>query len=72
MRNKNIWLSIIVTTTILVACNNSKENPSRKKLEVAAANASIKFQCPMECESDTSYTTSGNCPVCNMELQRMD
>lgn len=26
------------------------------------------YQCPMKCEGEKTYTTPGNCPVCNMKL----
>lgn len=26
------------------------------------------YQCPMKCEGDKVYDSSGNCPVCKMKL----
>ncbi len=26
------------------------------------------FQCPMKCEGEKTYSSPGNCPVCNMKL----
>lgn len=26
------------------------------------------FYCPMKCEGDITYTESGSCPVCKMDL----
>jgi len=28
----------------------------------------IGYQCPMKCEGDKVYDSSGNCPGCNMQL----
>lgn len=27
-----------------------------------------KYQCPMNCEGNKTYTQPGECPVCNMQL----
>lgn len=70
---KIIILSILIAATALVACNSkstTKETP--KTLVVASDTASIKYQCPMKCQGDTSYTTAGQCPVCEMDLEKLE
>lgn len=27
------------------------------------------YQCPMKCEKEKQYNTSGDCPVCGMKLK---
>lgn len=29
----------------------------------------VKYQCPMKCEKEKSYTKSGDCPICGMQLK---
>lgn len=68
---KTIILSTLIAAMALIACNSkstTKEAP--KTLVVATDTASVKYQCPMKCEGDTAYTTSGKCPVCEMDLER--
>jgi Cu(I)/Ag(I) efflux system membrane fusion protein len=31
-----------------------------------------QYACPMKCEGDKTYEKPGNCPVCNMKLQKVD
>jgi Cu2+-exporting ATPase len=31
-----------------------------------------KYQCPMKCEGDKTYTEEGRCPTCNMHLQQVE
>ncbi len=28
------------------------------------------FYCPVKCEGDKTYDVAGNCPVCNIQLER--
>jgi hypothetical protein len=30
-----------------------------------------KYQCPMHCEDDKTYSQPGECPVCKMQLVRV-
>ena len=36
--------------------------------DIAEAN----YQCPMKCEGDKTYSKEGNCPVCKMELKKVN
>lgn len=67
MRN---LLITIFTAVVFISCNNisNSNTTSAKPLVVATADATEKYQCPMNCQSDTAYTTAGQCPVCEMDL----
>ena len=41
--------------------NHQMSNPESK----------IVYQCPMKCEGDKTYNVPGNCPVCNMHLEKV-
>jgi len=30
------------------------------------------YQCPMKCEGDKTYTEAGQCPVCKMNLKKVE
>ena len=63
----------ILAAAIFVSCNSSNtNNTNTKPLVVATADATEKFQCPMKCQGDTAYTTAGKCPVCKMDLKKME
>ena len=34
--------------------------------------AEAGYQCPMKCEGDKTYAEAGNCPVCKMELKKVN
>lgn len=63
---------IVAAVAFATACNNSvNTNTTNTKLVVASDTASVKYQCPMQCQVDTVYTTAGQCPVCEMDLEKM-
>ena len=34
--------------------------------------AMTAYQCPMKCEEDKTYTEEGACPVCKMDLKKIE
>ena len=72
---KHIWITLILVTAI-ISCNtnNASEHKTgeHKGLVVASDSAGVKYQCPMQCEGDTAYTTPGQCPVCEMDLEKVE
>jgi len=64
---KKALLALAFTSLMLIACQNESKEPS-KSLVVASDSTNVNYECPMKCQSDTSYTTAGNCPICEMEL----
>jgi len=71
MRKTSLITGIAVA--IFASCNNNNttNNANDKALVVAADTAMVKYQCPMQCQGDTAYTTSGQCPVCEMDLEKV-
>ncbi len=65
-----VSMAIVFAVCILISCNSNSGNP--KQLVVASDTASVKYQCPMQCQGDTAYTTEGKCPVCKMDLEKAD
>lgn len=70
---RKICLIIIISVAIFASCNsnNTTNNTNDKALVVAADTATIKYRCPMQCQGDTAYTTAGQCPVCEMDLEKV-
>jgi acetolactate decarboxylase len=56
-----ILFSISVTQ---FACNNTNNKTTTK--------SKLLYQCPMKCEDDKTYDTMGKCPVCEMDLEKID
>jgi hypothetical protein len=62
----------ILAAAGFISCNSSNKNiANAKPLYVASDTAAVKYQCPMKCEGDTAYTTAGQCPVCEMDLEKV-
>ena len=34
--------------------------------------AEARYQCPMKCEGDKTYDKPGKCPVCKMDLKKVE
>ncbi len=57
-------LIVLLCFVALTSCKNDKSN--------SAITEQVVYQCPMKCEGKKTYNHSGNCPVCNMDLKRID
>ncbi len=61
-----IFAALLVMTTITTSCSGGeKENTEQ-------SNESGIYQCPMKCEGDKTYKQPGQCPVCNMDLEKVE
>lgn len=64
--------AIIAVVIVLQACN---QNGSEQKV---ISNEPIKeiphpdYQCPMDCEKGKVYHEEGKCPVCGMDLKKVE
>lgn len=57
----------LISLIILGACKDkAKEKTEETKTEVLAEN---RYQCPMDCEDGKTYSESGSCPVCKMDIK---
>lgn len=72
MKKSIITLSFSFLAAIFImACTsktseNKKDNPSTEQSDIAT------YQCSMKCEGDKTYDKPGQCPVCNMDLGRIE
>lgn len=66
-------LAIIVTVIALQACNNAdKNNKTENGSEAVKEIAHADYQCPMDCEKGKVYHEEGKCPVCGMDLAKVE
>lgn len=52
------------------ACKNSPKPTEKAKATEQVAVA--EYQCPMKCEGDKTYSEMGKCPVCGMDLKKIE
>lgn len=64
---------IIATLSMLIilsiaSCSGNKEKSNNDTTQTEMAH----YQCPMKCEGDKTYDKPGKCPVCNMDLAKVE
>ncbi|WP_456438700.1 SCO family protein [Psychroserpens sp.] len=64
MKIYKIIILVCVALFSFNSCKDSKENKDTNKEGVAAV-----YQCPMQCEGDKTYSETGSCPICKMDLK---
>lgn len=54
---------------IFISCQDSTSN---LKLNKNNSVTNAHYQCSMKCEGEKMYDKPGSCPVCNMNLQKVE
>lgn len=62
MNKVKIIITFLVLILAVVSCKDTKD---------VASNDAI-YQCPMKCEGDAVFKSSGSCSVCKMDLKPID
>lgn len=64
-KNKNMkpYLVALILSLTLGACRNN--NPGKVDKDIA-------YHCPMQCEGDKTYGQKGSCPICKMDLVKVE
>lgn len=75
-----VWVAIFaIGSATFIGCGNS-ENKERESHEHKGdsthhhdgEHARAHYQCPMDCEKGKTYEEPGQCPVCKMDLQKVE
>lgn len=53
-------------TAITTSCSGGEKGNTEQ------SNESGTYQCPMKCEGDKTYEKPGSCPVCKMDLEKVE
>ena len=61
MKTYILITTLLFSSIFITACGNNEDSLDK--------NSTGQYQCPMECEGDSLYTSPGKCPVCEMDLQ---
>lgn len=70
MKKQIITATLFLTATLFMAsCGNSE---SKKENSETEQTIHTEYQCPMKCEGEKTYDKSGQCPVCNMDLEKKE
>ena len=68
MKKQLIIAALSLTACLFTACNNQNKTEDTKTTET---ETTAKYQCPMKCEADKTYDKPGQCPECNMDLEKV-
>ncbi len=78
---KKLVMLLVLTlciSTIVVSCKDSKKETEKEveqtELGVEKADLALNdvYQCPMDCEKGKTYDKEGTCPVCEMNLKKVE
>lgn len=65
---KKSFLISIISTGLLCIAIESCNNPTKTKSD--QSEEKVIYQCPMDCEKGKTYDKAGQCPECNMDLEK--
>jgi len=60
------FVAIFAIFSISLSCNNSSTEANSEEAIVT------EYSCPMKCEKDKTYAHEGKCPVCEMDLKKIN
>lgn len=66
--------SFLLIGMSFTACNSSKtdDKANATQEEQTETISKDEYKCPMNCEPDKVYHEPGQCPVCEMDLKKVD
>jgi hypothetical protein len=74
---KNYLLAAACLLAFTFAACTATETKTSSTSDSTAAHAdstmvAAVWQCPMKCEGDKTYAEAGKCPVCGMDLEKIN
>ena len=77
MKKPILLLALFLSVSIvLTSCKESKKEEHKTHTEHGVEKADLAmndaYQCPMDCENGKTYDKEGTCPVCEMNLQKVE
>lgn len=78
MRNLTITVAVLIGLVVSFASCGEKKKESAsepEKMEVHKHGEDVvmaAYQCPMKCEEEKTYSEPGSCPICKMDLKKVE
>lgn len=72
MKKQIITAALLLTATIIITSCGSNNSETKTEYSASEESATVQYQCPMKCEGDKKYDRPGSCPVCNMDLEKVE
>ncbi len=70
MKKQITTAALLLTSIMFMASCGSKT--SENKTEKTEQTENAMYQCPMKCEGEKMYDKPGQCPVCKMDLEKVE
>jgi len=65
-------VAIIALISSFAACSNANTEASSDSETKTEEVVVVEYACPMKCEKDKTYAHEGQCPVCEMDLKKIN
>lgn len=62
-------ICFVVFSLAIISCKGEHKDHDNETKEMAMME---KYQCPMDCEKGKTYDKEGKCPVCEMDLKKIE
>lgn len=72
MKKQITTAALLLTAVMFFASCGNQSSESKKENTTTEQTANAKYQCPMKCEGEKMYDKAGSCPVCNMDLEKVE
>ena len=61
----------ILSLSVLASCAGDSGSAKKGSASIDQQTAAV-YKCPMECEGEKTYDKPGTCPVCEMDLEKIE
>jgi len=72
MKKQITTAAFLLTAVMFMASCGNKTSESKKEDASTEQTVNAMYQCPMKCEGEKMYDKPGSCPVCNMDLEKVE
>ena len=63
---------ILVTAIAILSFTSANTQTTKKASKAKKETVAMHYQCPMKCEGEKTYAKAGKCPVCQMDLKKVE
>ena len=63
---------LLAVVFFMASCGNKKSQSDTAKPASEKISETAVYQCSMKCEGEKTYDKAGQCPVCNMDLEKTE
>ena len=70
---KKLIIPLCISAMFMAAaCSNSTSTDKKVDQSTGDSTKNAVYQCPMDCEKGKTYDQPGKCPVCEMDLEKVN